>query len=202
MKQRGDAVHRDSDGGDDHHGAALRVRRMEQPSNGLRADGADGDQQEQRIGQRREDRRFLQSVSEARGWRPPRHDRAGPSDDQAEDVGKIMPGVGQQRHGIGDEAVDRFDDDEAKVQSDSDRERAAEVRRRMVVPMSVSMSAMIVISSHPTALADACRSSNELGRMEPPFHPPFSFRQRTIDFSRRAGSQRCCSWCLSARMTF
>ena len=48
-----------------------------------------------------------------------------------------MAGVGEQRHRAGDEPVDRFDDDEAKVERDADREGAAEVGR---VDMIVGMA--------------------------------------------------------------
>ena len=87
---------------------------MEQPADRLGADRADRDQQEQGVDQRREDRRFLQAVGEARRRGALRHHRAGPGDDQAEHVGQIVPGVGEQGHRVGEEAEDGLDDDERR----------------------------------------------------------------------------------------
>ena len=118
------------------------VAGIEQAADGLGADRSDGDQQEQGVDQRGEDRRFLQAVGEARRRGAPGHHRAGPGDDQPEHVRQIVAGVGQQRHRIGEEAEDRFGDHEPEVERDADREGAAEVCRRVRVAVIVVVMAV------------------------------------------------------------
>src|SRR3546814_18068424 len=48
-------------------------------------------------------------------------------------VGQIVPGIGEQRDRIGDEAIARLDRDEAEVERDADRERAIEARGGVAV---------------------------------------------------------------------
>jgi len=48
-----------------------------------------------------------------------------------------VPCVRQQRHRIGEEAEDDLGKDETDVERDPDRERAAEVRRRVAVALVV-----------------------------------------------------------------
>ena len=58
-----------------------------------------------------------------------------------------MAGVGQQRHRIGKETVQRLDDDKAGVQGDTDGERAAKARRCVdVTVMAVTVMAVIVMA--------------------------------------------------------
>ena len=99
--------------------------RMEQPADRFGADCADRDQQEQRIGECGEYRRFLETVGKARRCGFAGHDRAGPRNHQAEDVRQIMASIGEQRHRVGEKAEDCLDDDEAEVQPDPDRKRPA-----------------------------------------------------------------------------
>jgi hypothetical protein len=51
-----------------------------------------------------------------------------------------MPGVGEQGHGIAEEAIDGFDHDEGDVQSDADGEGEAEIGRRVNMAVTMSMS--------------------------------------------------------------
>jgi hypothetical protein len=53
-----------------------------------------------------------------------------------------MPGVGEQGHGIAEEAIDGFDHDEGDVQSDADGEGQAETggRVNMAVAVAVAMT--------------------------------------------------------------
>jgi hypothetical protein len=51
-----------------------------------------------------------------------------------------MPGVGEQGHGIAEEAIDGFDHDEGDVQSDADGEGESETGRRVNMAVAMSMS--------------------------------------------------------------
>src|SRR4029079_13506432 len=75
------------------------------------------------------------------------HDGSGPGDDQPEDVRKIVPRVGQQRHGVRDKAIDGFDRDERQVEPDADRKGAAEIAAMMMVVT------VVVVAAHGRALA-------------------------------------------------
>ena len=55
-----------------------------------------------------------------------------------------MPGVGQQRHGIGEKAINGLDDDETRVEGDADGESPAEILRRVRVARAVAMSMVVV----------------------------------------------------------
>ena len=145
------AVDDDADRGDDDHRRAVGRRRIEQPPDRLRDDRPDRDQQEQGIDQRGEDRRLLQTVGEARREARLAITVPAQADHQPEHVGQIVAGVGQQRHRIGEEAEHRFGDDEGEVERDPDRERAAEIGRRMRVPVIVAVR---VTGAHRRALAE------------------------------------------------
>jgi hypothetical protein len=51
-----------------------------------------------------------------------------------------MPGVGEQGHGIAEEAIDGFDHDEGDVQSDADGEGQAETGGRVNMAVAVAMT--------------------------------------------------------------
>ena len=72
-------------------------------------------------------------VSEALGRRTPGEDARQPGDAKSKDVAEIVSGVGQQRHRVAHQAVERFDDDEAEIERDADGEGFAEARRRVGV---------------------------------------------------------------------
>ena len=57
-----------------------------------------------------------------------------------------MSGVRQQRHRIGEEAIERLDDDEAQIERDADREGAVETGGCMRMPVpAMSMASMIML---------------------------------------------------------
>src|SRR5690606_30026514 len=80
-----------------------------------------------------EDRGGAEAVSEAFGRRALCQDRRTPSDKKADHIAEIMPGIGQERGGIGENAVRRLDRDKAEVERDPDGEGAADVFRRVSV---------------------------------------------------------------------
>ena len=59
-------------------------------------------------------------------------------------------GVGQQGKRVGEDAVDRLANDEGAVQGDADRERAAEVCRRVAVAVGAVDAMMVVMVRHET----------------------------------------------------
>ena len=70
--------------------------RVAEPLHRLEHDRAERDEQQQRVGERGEDRRSLQPISEALGRRAPRQRRAAPGDREPEHVGQIVPRIGEQ----------------------------------------------------------------------------------------------------------
>jgi hypothetical protein len=63
---------------------------------------------------------------------------------QSKNVAKIVSGVGQQRCPIDHQDIQRFDDDEAEIERDPDRESFAETRRRMDMRVAVIMTVMVM----------------------------------------------------------
>ena len=68
---------------------------------------------------------------------------AAPGGGEAEHVGQIVAGVGEQGHRIGPEAIGGLDRDEAEIEGDADREGPAEIGRGWrVMPVPVMMVAV------------------------------------------------------------
>ena len=137
----------------------MRRRRVEEPADRLGADGPDGDEKEQRVDQRRQDRRLFEPVGEASRWRHLRKPAAAPGDDEPEHVRHVVTGIGNQRDRSGAESGNRLDDDETEIEQDSDRERLAEgCWRAMRMPVGVRMVVMGVgMGRHWPVLARLCR---------------------------------------------
>jgi hypothetical protein len=57
-----------------------------------------------------------------------------------------VPGVGEQRHGIGEKAVNGFEGDKARVEGDADGEGLAEIFRGVDVAMTMRMSMVMVMT--------------------------------------------------------
>jgi hypothetical protein len=88
------------------------------------------------------------------GGRQSAAERAGdPGQDQAGDIAEIVPGIGDQREGMGEHAIDHLDADEGRVQDDADEEGPAEVRRRM----GMAVAAMVVRVPVPAGLVPVVR---------------------------------------------
>ena len=152
----GDPVDQYPDCRDGHHHIAVRRFGMDQSADRLGDDPADRDQQQQGIDQRGEDRAFLEAIGKARA-RPPLDQRsADERHHQPEHVGQIMPRVGQQRHRIGREAIDRLDHDEAEIEQDADDEGGAETGTGRMI-----MSGVIVARSHNSRIASGLGASSD-----------------------------------------
>ena len=60
-----------------------------------------------------------------------------------------MPGVGDQRHGVGEHAVAELHDDERQVEADADGEGRAEARGSVGLPVMVVIGVLMeVICAH------------------------------------------------------
>lgn len=127
---------------------------MEQSPYGLHSNGSDGDEQEQGIDQRSKDRGLLQSVREPRRGAAKRKRSATPGHKQAQHVGKIVTGVRQQGHRVGDEAEYGFDQNEGEVEGDADRERSSKAGRSMRMGVSGRMRMRVPVIGHEYALAE------------------------------------------------
>jgi hypothetical protein len=108
-------------------------------------DEAQGDQQEQRVGQRGEDRGGAQAVAEPAAGRPLRQDRRDLGGGEAEHIRQIVAGIGEQGHRVGDEAVGRLDADEAEIEDDANCERPPEIgQMRPMLVVVVPAMRMVV----------------------------------------------------------
>ena len=68
-----------------------------------------------------------------------------PGHQQPEHVAQIVPGVGQERHRVGQDAEGRFEEDDAEVQRRAEGKRNPEILGRVRVPrMAVSVAAIVV----------------------------------------------------------
>ena len=83
-----------------------------------------------------------QAVGEALGRRALRQRRRAPGDEQAEHVGEVVAGVGEQARPSSTEAISRLDQDEGDVEDGADQEGAAEILRR------VAVAGMVVSDAH------------------------------------------------------
>ena len=129
----GERVHGDADARDHRHGKPGGGGGIGEALRSLEHDRAECDQQQQRVGQRGEDRRALQPVGVALGRCGARKHRAAPGDDETEHVAQIVARVGEQRDRVDPQADDRLDDDEHDIEADADPERAVERGRGVAV---------------------------------------------------------------------
>ena len=144
-KPRGEAVDYSADGGDRHNGIGSGRFRRIQPLDGLPGDAADGDHKDQGIGQRRKDGRALQPVGEALGRAALGQQCRAPGHAEAENITCVMPGVSQERQGIGGYTVNNLGYDEGAVEQDADDKRVAV--RSVVVPVMI-MGMVVRVGVH------------------------------------------------------
>jgi len=115
---------------------------MKEPQHRLPGDRTDREQQQHGVEQRRENRRAAEAIGVARRRRAPGQHACNPGNGEPENVGEVVPGVGHQRHGIGEHAVSELDRDEGQVEADADGEGHAEAGGSV----AMAASAMVVIS--------------------------------------------------------
>ena len=120
---------------------------MEQTKDRSPGDAAGDDQQNDRIAERRQDRGSAQPVGvtlvrrrlapDAKPARPPR----------ARARRRVVAGVGDQRHRVGDHAVNAFADDVAAIEQDADGKRGSEASWRVDMPMTVAMAVIVIMAA-------------------------------------------------------
>src|SRR5262249_8019265 len=104
-------------------------------------------------------RRAAQAVGVARGRRAPGQYARNPGNSEPQHVGEIVPGVGHQRHGIGEHAVAELHRDERQVEADADGEGRAVVRGS--VPIGASAMVMIIAFMHVSVAEGAMWAHGE-----------------------------------------
>ncbi len=153
-QQRGREIDDDADPRDDHHRRPLDHRRIADAAHGFPGDRADCDQQQQRVGKRRQDRGGAQAIGEALRRRSLGQCCACPSDQQAEDIRQIVARVREQRHRVVKDARRALDDDEGDVERDPDRKGTPEILGG--VCMAVAAMRVVVgmmVRAHLTGIA-------------------------------------------------
>ena len=105
-------------------------RRRRETTRRLADDTARHEQQDERVRERREDRRAAKSVRSLRRRRATCESRRTEREGEPEHVTEVVPGVRDEGHRMRDEAVDRLENHESKVQPDADDERPDPPRAR------------------------------------------------------------------------
>jgi len=126
-------VDRDAEGGDHHHRQPGDLGWGAEAADRLPAERAGERDQQQRIGQRREQGGPAPAVGMARGGRAPGEDRGPPRQRQPEHVAEVVHGVRQQRQRIGGEAVAGLQQRVGEVDQGHPRERAGAICVRVAM---------------------------------------------------------------------
>ena len=134
---------------------------MQEPQHRFPGNRPDREEQQHRVEQRREYRRAAETIGVARGRRALGQHARNPGNDQPQHVGEIVPGVGHQRHGIGEHPVDELHRDERQVEADADGEGRAEACGS--VPMGASAMVMIIVFMHVSVAEGAMWAHGEHG---------------------------------------
>lgn len=141
----GDAIDEDAEGGDPGHGASGDFGGGAEALDGFPEDAADADEEEQGIKEGGEDGGAFPSVGAAVGGGLAGEGAGDPGEDEAHDIGDIVPGVGEEGEGVGHEAGDDLEDDEAGIQRDADDEGSAKIGGGVMV---ARVGMVVVVMSH------------------------------------------------------
>ena len=148
-QQRRAAVHQDAGCRNPHHRRRADRRGAGEAPQRLHRDGAAAQQQDDGVGQRRQDAAAAPAVGAPRGRGAPGQRGGAPGDQQAQHVAQVVHGIGQQRDRVRRHAIENLQHDERGVGGGADGERPAERGRRMGVPTMaaavVPMPMMIVV---------------------------------------------------------
>lgn len=146
-KENGRAgVDENADGGHRHHGSRRHGLRVRQALDRLPAQAADGQQQQDRVEQRRQNGRTAQAIGEPGARRPLAEVVGEPGDGEAKHIAEIVPGVRKQGHRVCEIAIERLDAHEPGVEGDADQEGAPEIGGGVGMAVAVRMSRMVVIT--------------------------------------------------------
>ena len=151
---------------DRHHRAASDGLRVEKALHRLAANRANRGNQQCGIGQRRQNRGAFEAIGKPRrGWAAGQH-RGGPSDDQAQHVRQIVPGIRHQRHRSRDDAIACLDHDKRCVKRDTDGKSAAIIAGCVPVMMAVIVPVMMVVRAQcSTPLTDTVANMPHCGKI-------------------------------------
>ena len=139
-------VHGETDHAHGEHPAAGDVGRVGEAPRGLHEDPDGDDDEQDAVGQRRKDLGPPVTEAPLRRRRPARQ----PGREQRERkrcrIGEHVPGVGEHRQGIGDQAHDDLHHEEARNERQCDRER---------LPVGAQSGALVAVGVHGVRLQPA-----------------------------------------------
>ena len=150
-------VHREAEHSDDEHGCRRDVGRFAEPGDGLEHHVRGNADEQDRVGERREDLETVNTERVVLGPASPgRHSDRGERHAEAEDIGGHVSGVGEQGEGVGSEPRDDLHHQEAEGQREGDGQRTlvpgpGAHRCRTVV---VGVPAAAVVVSHVAIICD------------------------------------------------
>ena len=131
---------------------------LAQPLDGLPGDAAYGHQQQERVGERGQDRGPPEPVGAPFGGTALGQGRRAPGHYQAEHVAEIVAGIGHERSRIGGQTPAEFNEDKNQIGDDSNEQNFPAVGQGMVmmivmivvpvVPVRGMGMRMIVMSGH------------------------------------------------------
>ncbi len=144
-QQRRQAVHQHPGQGHADHQARGGGGGRAQALDGFPGDEAAGEHQDHRVGQSRQHRGLAEAVGAPGPRRPPRQPGRPARHGQRQHVGKIVPGVGQQGHGVAEDPRAALDQHEAAVEGHADQPAPVALRGRPVVVVVVMAVAVPVM---------------------------------------------------------
>jgi hypothetical protein len=128
-EQCGDGIHDDPRRGHPHHDGARDRLGPPEAQQGLPRDPADGHHQEHGVQEGGEDGGTAEAVRPPRSGRPSGQVGGAPRQKETEHVAEVVTGVREEGQGIRPEAEPGFQDDEPRVQADTQREGTGVVGR-------------------------------------------------------------------------
>lgn len=116
----GGTVDENAEGGDPDDRATGDMGGFVETLDGLPDDGPDADKEEEGVEEGGEDGGTLPAVGAAGAGGALGEFGGDPGENEAEDVGEIVPGVGEEGEGLGEEAEDDLEDNEAGIEDNAD----------------------------------------------------------------------------------
>ncbi len=146
-EERGQPVHADAHECHDDDGHSRHRLGVRQALHRSEDDRADGDQQDDGVEERHQDRGTAQPVGIATARAAPRQRDRAPRGGEAQDIAEIVAGIGQKRDRMGDETKQRLDADKGEIERDADGKNHGGVARERtgVVMMAVVMAMAAVV---------------------------------------------------------
>ena len=140
---RGAEVDRDADRGDHDHWQRRDLRRRVEAAHRFPGERAGEADQQQGVGQRREQGGATPAVGMALGRQAPREHGGAPGQAEPEHVTEVVQRIGQQRQRVGGEAIAGLEHGVGEVDQGRDRERPRRVPVEMLVPVHRSILPLV-----------------------------------------------------------